>query len=428
MVGSLAQSVELLKSRLDSALHSSTIHSACHAVGHRWRMRVLDPVTTIWIFALQILHGNTACMHARRLLPGIHFTDSAYCQARARLPIEVFIQLFRRITGSLLAATDDLTASWHGRRVFYIDSSTCSMPDTPGLQKRFGQPTGQKPGCGFPVMKLITLFQAGGGLLIDTLIESLYTHESSLAPRLFKHLKPGDILVGDRAFGSYVLMTMLIDRGAHVVVRQQQRRKADFRTGRRLASRDQIIQWAKPMKNPPWLNISIFESLPDRLTLRQLEYRVHSPGFRCRRIVLNTTLLDAERYPAQELASLYGDRWNVEIYYRHLKQTMRMDVLRCRTVEGVLKELWMFALIYNLVRAEMIRAGVLRHVPPDRVSFIDTLRSMIHRTRGESAPPLVNPDRPGRVQPRAVKRRPKEYSRLTLPRAQMRKAMFSWKL
>lgn len=429
MTRSITRSVEQLKSHIDSALDPSTIHHACRDVNHRWRNRLLDPVATIWVFALQILHGNTACMHARHLLPGVNFTDSAYCQARARLPVELFIQLFRRITRSLLAASDEVIELWHGHRYFYIDASTCSMPDTPELQRRFSQPTGQKPGCGFPVAKFVALARGGGGLLVDILIGSLYSHEAPLAPGLFKHLKRDDVLVGDRAFGSYVLLGMLIERGVHAVVRQQQRRKTDFRKGRCLGLRDQIIQWAKPVKRPPWMNVSEFASLPEHITLRQLEYRVESPGFRSRRIVLNTTLLDPQKYPLKDLAELYNDRWQIETYFRHLKQTMRMDILRCKSVEGVTKELWMFAIIYNLVRATMVQAGLRQGVPPDRISFIDTLRWLIHRRPDEPMPDLVvNPLRPGRHQPRAVKRRPKEYSRLTLPRAQMRKAMLSWTL
>jgi hypothetical protein len=220
---------------------------------------------------------------------------------------------------------------------------------------------------------------------------------------------------------------LLAARSVHILMRQHQRRKTDFRRGRRLGVRDQIIQWTKPVKRPPWMEAHAFEQRPDRLTLRRVEYRIEANGYRTQKVVLITTLLDAQTYPVRELASRYGERWQVETCFRHLKQTMRMDVLKCRTVDGVGKEVWMYAIIYNLVRAMMVEAGLRQGVPPDRISFIDVLRWLAHRREGEPMPRLaVNPHRPGRHQPRVVKRRPKQYPLLTHPRDQMRKAMRGW--
>lgn len=427
MTASIASAVDSLKSRLRESFDPDLIHLVCRAVGHRWRARVLDPVTTIWLFALQILHGNTACTHSARLMPGVQTTDSAYCQARKRLPLSVFQMLFHRTCRMRLEATDEALSRGHGHRVFFIDGSTCSMPDTPALQETFGQPTGQRAGCGFPSLKLIGLFRAGGGLLVDALIEPLYRHEAKVAHRLFAHLRPGDVLIGDRAFCSYALIALLVRRSVHILMRQHQRRKTDFRRGRRLGVRDQIIQWTKPLQRPAWMEAHAFEQLPDRLTLRRVEYRIDANGYRTQKVVLITTLLDAQTYPVRELASRYGERWQVETCFRHLKQTMRMDVLKCRTVDGVRKEVWMYAIIYNLVRAIMVEAGLRQGVPPERISFIDVLRWLAARRQGEPMPRfVVNPDRPGRHQPRAVKRRPKQYPLLTHPRHQMRKAMRGW--
>jgi len=427
MTTSIASCVRSLKSTLRGALAAKTIHDACDEVGHTWRARTLDPVTTIWLFALQMLHANTACTHVVRLMPGVHATDSAYCQARRRLPLQVFQTLFHRVRNMLLAATDEMLPLWRGHRVSYIDGSTSSTPDTPDLQQTFGQPAGQKSGCGFPVATLVGLFRSGG-LLVDLLIAPLRTHEASIAHLLFQHLKPNDVLVGDRAFSSYVLIALLQQRGVHAVMRLHQRRKTDFRRGRYLDVRDRLVRWTKPVNRPQWMDEETFDSLPDEMTLRQVEYQVEARGYRSQKVVLVTTLLDAEQYPKRELASLYGDRWRVETYFRHLKQTMRMDALRCKTPEGVEKELWMFGIIYNLVRSVMIEAARRQHVEPDRISFIDTLRWLALRRPGEPLPVLrVNPHRPGRVQPRVVKRRTKQYSLMTRPRESMLQAMAAWK-
>lgn len=428
MANTIASSVHSLKSSLHVALAAGTIQHACREAGHAWRSRVLDPVTTIWLFALQMLHANTACTHVLRLMPGVQATDSAYCQARKRLPLNVFRTLFDHVRDHLLPSTDERLSRWRDHRIFYIDGSSASTPDTPELRQTFGQPAGQKPGCGFPTATLVGLFRGGSGLLVDLLIRPLQTHEASIAHLLFKHLQPDDVLVGDRAFSSYVLIAMLHRRGVHAVMRLHQRRKTDFRRGRCLGVRDRLVRWTKPVKRPQWLEPDMFNALPDEMMLRQLEYQVQQPGYRTQKVVLVTTLTDAQMYPKRELASLYGDRWQVETYYRHLKQTMRMDVLRCKTAEGVEKELWMFGIVYNLARSVMVEAAKRQHVDPDRISFIDTLRWLTLRRPGEPLPALrVNPHRPGRVQPRAVKRRPKQYSLMTSPRAQMLDEMAAWR-
>ncbi|TVQ52840.1 MAG: IS4 family transposase [Phycisphaerales bacterium] len=340
----------------------------------------------------------------------------------------VFQTLFQRVRDHFLPATDEMLSLWRGHRVFSIDGSTSSTPDTPELQKTYGQPAGQKPGCGFPVATLVGLFRSGSGLLVDPLIAPLRTHEAAIAHLLFKHLKPNDVLVGDRAFSSYVLVVLLQQRGVHAVMRLHQRRKTDFRRGRYLGVRDRLVRWTKPARRPAWMDEEMFDSLPAEMTLRQVEYQVQENGYRSQKVVLVTTLTDAEKYPKQELASLYGDRWQVETCFRHLKQTMQMDALRCKTPDGVEKELWMFGIIYNLVRSVMVEAAQRQGVEPNRISFIDTLRWLMLRGPGEPLPVLlVNPYRPGRVQPRVVKRRPKQYSLMTKPRKEMMEAMTAWK-
>lgn len=429
MTRSIADAVAELKSSVCQSLDPEVIRRACLEAGHVWRDRILNPVTTIWLFTLQLIHCNTACNHVVRFLPGLRFTDSAYCQARSRIPLAVFQRLFRIVTQRLLDSIDHALDRWHGHRVFFIDGSSCSMPDTPELQATFGQPTGQRKGCGFPVANLVGLFHRSG-LLVDMLVNPLYAHEARMAHRLFGHLREGDVLVGDRAFSTYTIIAMLMGRDAHAVMREHQRRSTDFRRGRRIARDDRIIERPKPTIRPRWMTPAEFEQLPERLLLRQVRYTIVTDGFRTEKVVLVTTLLDSEEYPVSELAALYGERWEAETCFRHLKQTLRMDVLRCKSPDGVWKELSMYGVAYNLVRAIMVQAGINQGVPPERISLIDVVRCLsLGQVNIESLPQfVVNPHRPGRHQPRAVKRRPKQYARLTHPRSQMRKAMNAWTL
>ena len=324
----IADAVAELKSSVRQSLDPNVIQRVCVQEGHTWRDRVLDPVTTIWLFTLQIIHRNTACNHVVRLLPGVEFTDSAYCQARFRIPLAVFQTLFRIVTQRLLDSIDHALDRWHGHRVFFIDGSSCSMPDTPKLQSIFGQPTGQRKGCGFPVANLVGLFHRSG-LLVEMLVNPLYAHEARMAHGLFGHLGQGDILVGDRAFSTYTIIAMLMGRDAHAVMREHQRRPTDFRRGHRIAQDDRIVERPKPTICPKWMGRAEFEQLPERLLLRQVRYTIVPDGFRTEKVVLVTTLLDSDQYPVSELAALYGERWEAETCFRHLKHTLRMDVLRC---------------------------------------------------------------------------------------------------
>jgi hypothetical protein len=300
--------------------------------------------------------------------------------------------LLQRI-GAALQSTTDGTGRWHGHRTFHVDGSSFSMPDTPELQQHFGQPGMQKPGCGFPVAHLLTLFHAGTGILLQVLAAPLRTHDLAQVALLHPELAAGDVLVGDRAFGSFAHLALLVQRGLQGVFRAHQKQIVDFRRGRphhvpgtrhrkgvptsrwlqRLGARDQLVEYVKPKQRPEWLSVAAYVALPATLPLRELRYRITQRGCRVREVTLVTTLLDAERYPAAELAALYGQRWRIETNLRHLKQTMGLDVLHCTTVNGVLKELTVFALVYNLVRAVMCAAADRQQVAVDRISFADAL-------------------------------------------------------
>jgi len=435
---SIADALERIKGRVTDAVPEELIRRLCDEAGHRWRDRDLGPVVTTHLFLRQVLHGNTAVAHLRRL-SGLDFTDSAYCQARGRLPLELLRRLQQAVTDDLRHDGDGRPEGrWLGRRVFLLDGSSFSMPDTPELREHFGQPGGQAEGCGFPVAHLMALFDARRGYLLRAVAQPLCTHDMSQAAALHAELRTGDVLVGDRAFGSYAHLALCLGRGLHGLFRAHQRQIVNFRLGRRhgakgqpksrwlrrLGRRDQLAEYFKPKGRPEWMTAEQYAALPDSIVVRELRYAVGRPGRRTRVVTLVTTLLDPEAYPAAELARLYGLRWGVETDLRHLKQTMKMEILHCQTVAGVEKELAVFALVYNLVRRVMEEAGRRQGVDADRVSFVDAWRWLREARPGDELPALVvNPDRPGRVQPRVRKRRPKQYPLMTRPRDELRKAL-----
>jgi hypothetical protein len=393
------------------------------------------------------LHGNTACDHVPHLVGG-GFTGEAYAQARIRLPLDLFDRLLN-LVGQTLGACHNEAGRWLGHRVWLLDGSGCSMPDTPELQQAFGQPGSQRKGCGFPVAHLLTLFHAGTGMLQKTLVAPLRTHDLAQAWQMHPELKRGDVLVADRGFCSYAHLAQLVQAGFHGVFRLHQKIIVSFRVGRMhippsppypklkgasglprsrwvkwLGCCDQQVEYFKPLSRPNWLSAAEYAALPSSILVRELRYLVWQPGFRTREVTLVTTLLEPVQYAAAELAQLYFDRWRVEVNLRHLKQTMHMDVLRCKTVVGVHKELRMLALVYNLVRLIVLEAAKQQRVNIERISFIDALRWLQHAQPGASLGTLiVNPRRLGRIEPRVRKRRPKQYPLMKRPRHELKQTL-----
>jgi hypothetical protein len=444
MTGRIPIALRRLKEDLSPFLDERTVSDLCKQLGHRWRRDArLSPFTLILWFVNQILHGNTALTHitlkARRL-----FTESAYCQARARMPLAVFRAALQFVIRAFVPRTE-VEGRWRGHRTFLVDGSSFSMPDTPELQRHFGQPGNQAPGCGFPVAKILALFHAGTGLLLDVVAAPLRTHDMGQVDGVHPTLKPGDVLVGDRGLCSFPHLALLLGRGVHAVLRIHQKQIVDFTPGRphasphaktvpagrprsrwlrALGALDQVVEWFKPAYRPAWMTVEQFAQLPETITVRELRYKIAQRGFRTRWVTLVTTLLDAEAYPLEELAKLYGTRWRVEQYLRELKQTMKMDILRCKSVDGVLKELMVYGIVYNLVRLVMGAAARRQRVEVERISFIDALRWLLEAKPGETMPRLVvNPSRPGRAEPRVRKRRPKEFPVMKKSRWELRKAL-----
>jgi hypothetical protein len=410
-----------------------------------WRDRVLTPVTTIQLFLLQILHGNTACSHLPHL-SGLRFSTAAYCQARARLPLRVFDLLLERFSRAVQrSAVDD--GRWHGHRTFLVDGSGCSVPDTPALQDAFGQSTVQRPGCGFPRAHLLGLFPAGTGVLLKLVVAPLLAHDLAHVQAVHPSVHAGDVLVADRGLCSYAPLALLVQAGMHAVRRVGARPIVDFTPGRAFVKpsvrrtpavkglprsrwlkafgvHDQLVAWLKPKTCPSWLTRETLAALPETLALREVRYRISTPGFRTRPITLVTTRLDAEIYRVADRAELYRQRWPVETALAQLKTRMQMDVLHCKTVPGVLKELTVFAIVYNLVRLVMCQSATLQQIGVERISFLDALRWLGAPSTGMPLEALVvNPARPYRVEPRVKKRRPKPFPLMITPRQALRQRL-----
>ena len=396
------------------------------------RDRIFTPWVTFCAFFGQVLQRGASCRDAVRRVQAWHLaaggaavddSTSGYCQARQRLPVGVLRKAFARLADWCAGRTRPADR-WQGRVVKVMDGCGLSMPDTAANRKTYPYAGGQEPGCGFPTGQLVGLFSLATGHLTRFVVTSWKAHEAPLARELVGWVQPGEVVLADRAFCSWGLLALFKRKDVAVVWRLHQARKRQ--TGQ--------VVWPKPQGPGPW-EPSLWKELPDELTVRIVRFRVEVPGFRTEEIVLVTTLLDEAQYPDAALAELFRRRWQVELCFRDLKTTLGLDVLRTPTPALIEKEILLQVIAYNLVRALMLEAAAQHDVPPARLSFkgaVSTLRAFAHLF--EPARPHVArryaelllalaadpvPDRPDRVEPRAVKRRPKSYQFLTRPRHKM---------
>jgi hypothetical protein len=439
MACSLAAALERIKGNVAQAISPAAVEEVCAELHYNWRDGPLDPVMTVALFAQQVLAGNVPCEEVRHFA-GASFSGSAWCQARARLPLAVYQSMLTRVCEAALPEADHAKHRWHGHRTFHVDGSAFSMPDTLELRKAFGTPPGQAPGCGFPVAHLLVLFNAATGLLLDAFASPMHTGDVAQAEEYLLHLDPGDVLIGDDSFSGYAHVSLILQQKLHAIVPNHHLRIVDFTPGRphspvggdhvvaglprsrwikSLGQDDQLVEWLKPKTCAPWMRQVEYNALPDSIVVREIRRTVDHVT-----VTIVTTLLDPLKYPADELVDVRQRRWDVETNIRHLKQTMGLDVLRCKSEAGVRKELAVFCLVYNLVRVVMLEAAQRQEVPVARVSFIDALKWMRHARPGEPMPALVvNPWRPGRVEPRCRKRRPKKHKLMTKPRDELRQVL-----
>jgi hypothetical protein len=414
--------------------------------GPNSREQIYSVRRTFFGFLYQVLNPDCPCRQVVRQIQSLFALISsrkvsddtgAYCLARARLPLEIL----SRLRCAVAAHASKAEELWSGLRVKLIDGTAVSMPDTPKNQRVYPQSAEQKPGCGFPFMKIVGIFSLSTGVLLDYARGNKHQHELSLLHRLLDTFKAGDLALADRGFSCYTLLALLQRKNVPALMRLHHARSADLRHGKRLGKNDRLIVWRKP-KNWERRNIplSLWKCIAAELPVRVLRYSLRRPGFRTRSVTLVTTLLDPERYPAEQLALLYARRWQIELWFRDLKTSMGMDVLRCQSPKMIHKELEMFFIAYNLIRCLMLQASRDYQVDIQRLSFKGTVdgtrqfaaalaqarsrkkqKQLIADLLRVIAADLV-PDRPNRREPRAVKRRPNPCAYLTKPRHKFKDA------
>ena len=416
------------------------------------RRRKLPLSVTFWAFLSQVLDVRASCREVVRKIEawwrweqnrqGATVTESAYCQARMRLP-EQMLELVLRHTSWKLDRNVSTAERWqHGKRpVKVVDGTMISMPDTPENQEWWPQSAAQKPGCGFPMMRLVGVFSLESGGIIDYALGNKHDHETAVFDQLHSGIKRGDIYLTDRAYSSYELISLLQSKGADIVTRLHGARKCDMRHGKSLGPGERLITLKRPKVKPACSRVTAaeFKQWPEEIELRLIKVEVTIPGFRTRSALVITTLLDTELYPAEKVRELYRRRWEVELHYAQIKVTLGMDILRARSPELIRKELLVHLIAYNLIRALMQKAAHIHHVALERLSFkgsVDTLRHYAHAIRAAASTPKKKadliaqlleriafdmvPERPSRSEPRAVKRRRKGYQLLTKPRSKMK--------
>ena len=398
------------------------------------RERLFPPTETLSMFLSQALSTDRSCQKAvndaavQRWsggLPPCSTHTGGYCHARQRLPVEMVSTLTRH-TGQLIAVHTPAAWHWQGRPVRLVDGTTVTMPDTPANQAAYPQPGSQKPGLGFPLCRMVGILCLGSGAVLNAAIGAYRGKggdEQTLLRSLLDTLESGDVLLGDAFFATYFLLCQLLEKGVDAVFEQHgsRQRCTDFRRGEHLGARDHLIVLNKPKTKPDWMSQADYEQAPDTLTVREL--RVHGK-------TLVTTLLCPKQTPKAALGELYKSRWHVELDLRAIKTTLGMETLSCKTPEMAQKEIWVYLLAYNLIRLMMAQAALLANCLPRQLSFKHTLQIWIawgHCQVGGADADRIDGlfvliaqqkvgNRPGRIEPRAIKRRPKQYPMLTQPR------------
>lgn len=440
----LAQLQQHLRDLLPPPLLSATDE------GPNSRDRVFSLRLTFECFVWQVLKPKTSCREVVRHVQAlfrlhdrgwIDEDDSAYIQARQRLPrerLEKALSATAQNAGQRAGSGGQI----NGRPVKVADASSTQLPDTACNQKRYPQSPVQKQGCGFPILKFMVLFSLGSGAVLNIMFGNMHDHDLRLLYGLWQAFREGDILLGDRAFGEFTCLAALPQLlKVDVVARLHQCRKADFRKARRLAKHDGLFIWTKGTTRSEILSAKEWGLLPGQITVRIIRFTATIRGFRNRRITLVTSLLDPKLYPAQELMELYARRWRLELCLRDLKTTMGMEQLRCQTSDMAEKELLAYLVAHNLVRCVIAQAIATYQVELERVSFkgsIDALRqysNAISQARNAKMRAqlwqdlLLNlaldliPYRPNRIEPRSLKRRPKNFGWLTKPRRKFKECL-----
>lgn len=397
------------------------------------RRRRYGPLKTLNLFLEQVLGSDHSCRSAvahgasrgaGRKSKVASLNTGPYCKARKRLPLKLIERVSAAVV-QLMSRRQDKSWLWRGRAVKLVDGTTISMPDTQDNHAHFSGKK-QKPGLEFPRGRLVGVISLSCAAVLGWALGPYAgkgTGECALLVQLIQCVVRGDVVIADRAYCGYFMIAQLLAQGADIVMRQHQTRKTDWRRGRRLGKRDHVVHWARPPR-PPWMDDATYAAMPETLAMREA---------RVGQWTLISSLCDAQAVSKIELNALYLCRWHVELDMRSIKQGMKMDVLRCKTADLVRKEVAVHLLAYNLVRAVMAQAALIGRVLPRHLSFQSTLQvlnefkhalincarhrlSDLHEQLLYRIQQLRLPYRPGRVEPRAVKRRPKPHRLLNQPR------------
>jgi hypothetical protein len=410
------------------------------------RVRHFPDEVTFWAFLSQTLSEDRSCARAVaevqswRLDHGQSLPSadtSSYCKARQRLPMTMLEAVHEDLRNSLSRQTPT-ELLWHGHVVKAIDGSSVQLPDTPENQLVFPQPSNQKPGCGFPVMQFGALINLCNGAWEQFVVSEMTIHDHKLLHAMLPYIACNEVLLADRAFCSYEMMARTAGQGAWMVARLHQARTNDWRKGKKAGPNQRIVTWCKPSQPAgSCLSREQWAQLPEQIQVRLIRVRARDRDGKLKTMFLATTLMDTVRYPEEDIAALYFQRWEIELRLRDLKTTMGMELLRTQTPEMARKELTMFVIAYNALRLLMLKASLECGAALWRISFKGTIQvvatwngrfSRLHhkpKSRSELFSELLGqiaqrkvPLRPGRQEPRAIKRRPKPFPRLTTPRKQ----------
>jgi hypothetical protein len=409
---------------------------------------VYNTAIVLWAFLAQVLADGKMRSCAAAVARVCDFliamgknppsTDTGeYCTARSKLSEKALRDLVVEAAAKIeYAAPDDWL--WCGRHVKLVDGFTATMPDTSENQKEFPQQKSQKPGLGFPILRACVILSLATACILDAAFGP-YSGKQTGEPALFRArldaFGPGDVALFDRYHNSYMMLALLMLRDVDVCARLHQRRPSDFRRGQRLGKYDRLVTWQRPGQ-PAWMDEATYATIPQTLTLRMIRFNIIVPGRRTRAITIVTTLVDPNQYSAEAIAELYGYRWNVELDIRQIKQTLNLDHLRCKTPAMVRKEFWMTLLAYNLIRRIIGTAAILHGKQPRRISFTRTCITILAAwstlSLGHDHPramkillkqiaTLETPERPGRIEPRVLKRRRHRYPLMRQPRQKLKK-------
>ena len=403
-----------------------------------YRERQFPPTETLSMFLAQAMSRDRSCQkvvndaaikRAVSGLPPCSTSTGGYCQARQRLTKEM-VETLTRYTGELMSSQEPDRWHWHGKRVFLVDGTAVTLADTEANQKMYPQQAAQKPGIGFPIARIVGIISLSNGALLNAAMGGFRgkgSGEQSLLRTMLCTFTEGDLVMGDALFGDYFMIASLMNNGVDVLFEQHGGRKQviDFRKGQHLGPKDHLVQLKKPKCKPGWMVQSQYDSAPESITIREIQVNGK---------ILITTLLSSKTYSKNELGALYKQRWQVEVDLRSIKTTLGMETLSCKTPEMVIKEMWVYFLAYNLIRLLMAQSALLADVIPRQLSFTNTVQlwqAWSRQAQTCSTMLDVGPlfaliaqktvgNRPGRIEPRAVKRRPKPCPLLMEPREKAR--------